>query len=47
MRYILSRQILGGQYLKWVVILSKFDLIISTPEAKQSLVFTELMARLP
>ena len=47
MRYILSCQILGGRYSKWVVILSKFDLIFSTPKAKKSLVFAELMARLP
>ena len=47
MKYILSRQILGGCYLKWVVILSEFDLVFSTPKAKKSLVFTELMAGLP
>jgi hypothetical protein len=47
MRYILSRQILGGRYLKWVVILSDFDLIFSTPKAKKSLVFAELMIGLP
>ena len=47
MRYILSRQILGGRYSKWVVILSEFDLIFCTPKAKKSLVFTKLMAGLP
>ena len=47
MKYILSRQILGGRYSKWVVILSEFDLIFSTPKAKKSLVFAELMAGLP
>ena len=47
MKYILLRQILGGRYSKWVVILSDFDLIFSTPKAKKSLVFAELMARLP
>ena len=46
MKYILSRQILGGHYSKWVVILSEFDLVLSTPKAKKSLVFAELMARL-
>ena len=46
MKYILSRQILGGWYSKWVVILSKFDLIFSTPKKKKSLVFVELMAGL-
>ena len=47
MRYILSRQILGGRHSKWLVILSEFDLIFSTPKAKKSLVFAELMAGLP
>ena len=47
MKYILSRQILGGRYSKWVVILSKFDLVFSTPKAKKSLVFAKLMAGLP
>ena len=47
MKYILSCQILGERYSKWVVILSKFDLIFSTPKAKKSLVFVELMAGLP
>ena len=47
MRYILSHRILGGWYSKWVVILSEFDLIFSTPKAKKSLVFAELMAGLP
>ena len=47
MKYILSRQVLGGRYLKWIVILSEFDLVFSTPKAKKSLVFVELMARLP
>ena len=47
MKYILSRQILGGRYSKWVVILSEFDLVFSTPKAKKCLVFAELMAGLP
>lgn len=47
MRYILSRQVLGGWYSKWEVILSEFDLIFSTPKAKKSLVFVELMDGLP
>ena len=47
MKYILSCQILGGRYSKWVVILSEFDLIFSTPKANKSLVFVELMAGLP
>ena len=47
MKYILSRQILGGRYSKWLVILSEFDLIFSTPKAKKSLVFAKLIAGLP
>ena len=47
MKYILSRQILGGCYSKWVVILSEFDLVFYTPKTKKSLVFVELMAGLP
>ena len=43
MRYILSCQILRGRFSKWVVILLEFDLIFSTPKAKKSLVFAELM----
>ena len=33
--------------MKWIVILSEFDLIFSTPKAKKSLVFAELMAGIP
>jgi hypothetical protein len=47
MKYILSRQILGGHYSKWVGILSEFDLVFSTPKANKSLIFAELMAGLP
>ena len=47
MKYILSCQVLGGHYSKWIVIFSEFDLVFSTPKAKKSLVFTELMAGLP
>ena len=47
MKYILSRHILGGRYLKWVVILSEFDIVFSTHKAKKSLVFAILMVGLP
>ena len=46
MKCILSCQVLGGRYSKWIVILSEFDLVFNTPKAKKSLVFTELMAGL-
>jgi hypothetical protein len=45
--YILSRQILGGRYSKWIVILQEFDLEFTTPKAKKSMVFVELMFGLP
>ena len=47
MRYILSRQILGGQYSKWTIILQEFDLLFSSLKAKKSMVFAELMFGLP
>jgi hypothetical protein len=47
MQYILSRQILGGHYSKWIVLLQEFDLEFSTPKSKKSLVFAELMIDLP
>ena len=47
MRYILSHQILGRHYSKCVVILSEFYLVFTTPKAKKSLVFSELMVDLP
>lgn len=47
MKYILSHQILGGHYSKWVVILYEFDLVFSTPKVKKSLVLAELMVGLP
>ena len=38
MQYILSRQTLGGKYLKWIVILQEFDLEFITAKSKKSLV---------
>jgi hypothetical protein len=43
MQYILSHQILGGRYSKWIVIIQEFDLEVSTVNSKKSLVFTKLM----
>lgn len=47
MTYILSRQLLGGKYLKWIVILQEFDLEFTTTKSKKSLVFAELIFSLP
>ena len=47
MRHILSRQIIGGKYSKWIVILQQFDLVFTAAKAKKSLVFAELLSDLP
>ena len=47
MRYILSHQILGGRYSKWVVILFEFDLIFSTPKSMKILSIRRIDGRTP
>ena len=47
MYYILTRQVLGGKYSQWIVILHEFDLEFSKSTSKKSLVFAELMCDLP
>jgi len=47
MTYILSRQLLGGKYSKWIVILQEFDMEFTTAKSKKSLVFAELLCSLP
>ena len=47
MTYILSRQLLGGKYSKWIVILQEFDLEFTSAKSKKSLVFAELICSLP
>ena len=47
MYYILTREVLGGKYSQWIVILQEFDLDFSKTTSKKSLVFTELMCDLP
>eukprot|EP00253_Pinus_taeda_P002937 PITA_02937 len=47
MTYILSRQLLGGKYLKWIEILQEFDLEFKKSKSKKALVFTELLCDLP
>ena len=47
MYYILTRQVLGGKYSHWIVILQEFDLEFSKATSKKSLVFTKLMCDLP
>ena len=47
MYYILTRQLLGGEYSCWIVILQEFDLEFTKTTSKKSLVFAELMCDLP
>ena len=47
MYYILTFQMLGGKYSRWIVILQEFDLEFSKATSKKSLVFVELMCDLP
>ncbi len=47
MTYILSRQLLGGKYSKWIAILQEFDLEFTKSKSKKSLVFAELLCDLP
>lgn len=47
MRHILSHQVIGGKYSKWIVILQQFDLVFTATKVKNSLVFTELFSNLP
>ena len=47
MQYIVSFQILGSMYSKWIVILQEFNLEFTTTKSKKSLVFAELMVGLP
>lgn len=39
MIYVLTKQLLGGKYSKWIVILQEFDLEFEKSKAKKSLVF--------
>jgi hypothetical protein len=47
MYHILTHQVLGGKYLKWIIILQEFDLEFAKSKAKKSLVFMELICDLP
>ena len=47
MRHILSRQVIGGKYSKWIVILQKFDFVFTASKTKEFLVFAELLSDLP
>jgi hypothetical protein len=47
MQQILTHQLLGGKYSKWIVILQEFDLEFECTKSKKSLVFSELICDLP
>ena len=47
MYYILTRQVLGGKYSHWIVILQEFDLEYAKATSKKSLIFAELVCDLP
>jgi hypothetical protein len=47
MRHILTRQLLGGKFSKWIIILQEFDLEFKRDKSKKSLVFVELICDLP
>jgi hypothetical protein len=47
MQHILTRQLLGGKYSKWIVIFQEFDLEFDRATSKKSLVFAELICDFP
>jgi hypothetical protein len=47
MQHILTHQLLGGKYSKWIVILQEFDLEFECAKSKKSLVFAELICDFP
>jgi hypothetical protein len=47
MYHILTCQVLGGKYSKWIVILQEFNLEFPKSKSKNSLVFAELICDLP
>jgi hypothetical protein len=47
MQHILTRQLLGGKYSKWIMILQEFDLEFDHAKSKKYLVFAELIYDFP
>jgi len=47
MQHILTWQLLGGKYSKWIVILHEFDLYFEHSKSTKTLVFVELICNLP
>jgi hypothetical protein len=46
-QYVLTRNIIGGKYNKWIVILHEFDLNFNSVKSKKSLVFADLISEFP
>ena len=46
-QYVLFRQIVGGKFNKWIVILQEFDLDFQSTKYKKSLVFAKLIVEFP
>ena len=47
MYYILTCQVLGGKYSRWIVILQEFELEFAKTNSKKSLVFAKLICDFP
>ena len=47
MYYILTHQVLGGKYSRWIVIQQEFDLEFAKASSRKSLVFGKLISDLP
>lgn len=46
-QFVLSRQVIGDKYNRWIVILQEFDREFLSAKSKKSLVFVELISELP
>lgn len=46
MQYILTQQLLGGKYSKWIVILQELDLEFKSSKSMKSLVYAQLLCDL-
>ena len=47
MYYVLTWQVLGGKYSRWIVIIQEFELEFAKSTSKKSLVFAELICDIP
>jgi hypothetical protein len=46
-QYVLTRQVISRKISRWIVVLQEFDLYFVSAKSKKSLVFTELISKLP